>query len=69
MLATLKKLMATRCEHCPLCRHAREKPDTLFGKAMALHGKICPFWRAWQAEYGQAQGQAPQPKDVTSSTQ
>lgn len=52
MLA-ISKLIAKRCENCPLCRRAREKPDTLFGKVMKFHGKFCPFWRAWEKEYGQ----------------
>jgi hypothetical protein len=55
MKGMLWTLMAKRCDHCPLCRYAREKPDSLFGKMMALHGKLCPFWRAWQAEIGAKQ--------------
>ncbi len=55
----IKKFMAQRCENCPLGQHARANPDTLFGKMMALHGKICPFWRSWEKEYGQKQGQSP----------
>ncbi len=51
-LKTLTELMAKRCEKCPLCRRAREKPDSLFGKLMALHGRFCPFWRAWEKVYG-----------------
>jgi hypothetical protein len=49
----LKRLMAKRCDVCPPCRYARANPDTLFGKAMSLHGRFCPFWRAWQQVYGQ----------------
>jgi hypothetical protein len=48
----LTDFMAKRCDHCPLCRKAREKPDSLFGKAMHLHGKFCPFWRSWERKYG-----------------
>ena len=51
----IKELMAKRCENCPLCRHARAKPDSLFGKLMKLHGRFCPFWRSWQKVYGQAE--------------
>ncbi len=51
-MPSIKKLIAKRCENCPLCRHAREKPDSLFGKVMVFHGKFCPFWRAWEKEYG-----------------
>ena len=48
----LTTLMAKRCESCPLCRYSRQNPATLVGMAMKLHGKVCPFWRAWQKEYG-----------------
>lgn len=51
-MGAIKKFMATRCENCPLCKRARENPDTLFGKLMALHGKFCPFWRAREEIYG-----------------
>jgi len=51
-MSKLEKLMAKRCEHCPLCNHARKNPETAFGKLMHWHGKWCPFWRAWQKEYG-----------------
>jgi hypothetical protein len=59
-MGAIKKFMAGHCENCPLCKHARANPGTLFGKVMALHGKICPFWRAWQEEYGQKQGTSSQ---------
>jgi hypothetical protein len=52
MFDTLTRLMAHRCENCPLCRRARERPDTLFGKVMHLHGKVCPFWRSWEKHHG-----------------
>jgi len=52
-MRVLTELMAKRCDHCPLCRWARKNPDTLLGKVMALHGKFCPFWRAWEKVYGQ----------------
>lgn len=52
MLEQIKLFMARRCDKCPLCTRARANPDSLFGKAMALHGKLCPFWRAWQQVYG-----------------
>lgn len=56
MLEQVKLLLAKRCDKCPLCNHARKHPDSLFGKAMALHGRFCPFWRAWQQVYGDKQG-------------
>lgn len=58
-MGSVKRFMAKRCENCPLCRHARNHPETIFGKMMALHGKLCPFWRAWKQEYGkQAAGRS-----------
>jgi len=48
----LTRLMAARCDNCPLCRRARREPDSWFGKLMALHGRFCPFWRAWEKVYG-----------------
>jgi len=56
MLEQIKLFMARRCDRCPLCTRARANPDSLFGKAMALHGKLCPFWRAWQQVYGDRPG-------------
>lgn len=48
----LTRLMAERCENCPLCRHARREPDSWFGKLMAFHGRFCPFWQARERIYG-----------------
>lgn len=48
----LTKFMAYRCEHCPLCKYAREKPDTPVGKIMQWHGKWCPFWKSREKVYG-----------------
>ncbi len=47
----LTKLMATRCEHCPMCQYARKKPETWFGKFMNWHGTWCPFWKAHEKVY------------------
>ena len=49
---TLTRLMAARCDHCPLCQHARKHPERTFSKVVALHGRFCPFWRAWEKVYG-----------------
>jgi hypothetical protein len=46
--------MAKRCEHCLLCKRARAKPETRFGRLMAWHGTWCPFWKAHQEVYAQA---------------
>jgi hypothetical protein len=44
--------MANRCEHCILCKNARENPDTTLGRLLNWHGKWCPLWKARQAVYG-----------------
>jgi hypothetical protein len=54
-MGPIKKLMAARCKHCPLCRFARANPETLVGKAVAFHGRFCPFWRAYQQVYAAEQ--------------
>ncbi len=45
--------MANRCEHCILCKYAREKPNTAISRMMHLHGKWCPFWKAHLKIYGE----------------
>jgi len=55
-MSKLEKLMALRCEKCPLCRQARKNPETVFGRIMHWHGTWCPFWRAWEKEYGLSAG-------------
>jgi hypothetical protein len=54
----LTKLMAARCDNCPLCRHARREPDSWFGKLMAFHGRFCPFWHSWEKVHGGRDGRA-----------
>jgi len=51
-LSKLEKLFAKRCDNCPLCNYARKNPETTVGKIIHWHGKWCPFWKAWQKEYG-----------------
>lgn len=46
-------ILAQICHHCPLCRYARNNPDTNLGKLMAWHGKWCPAWKAYEKAYGQ----------------
>lgn len=46
------RIMAKRCETCPACRHARNHPETRFGRVMAWHGSWCPFWKAHEQVYG-----------------
>ncbi len=52
LIEKVTELMAMRCDMCPMCKHARANPDTLVSKAIALHGRFCPFWQAWQKVYG-----------------
>mgnify|MGYP001397205639 CR=1 FL=1 len=44
----ISKFLGTLCDACPFCRHARENPQTTFGRIMAWHGKWCPAWKAWE---------------------
>ena len=48
----VKRIFAKRCDICPPCRYARANPGTKVGKAIAWHGKYCPFWNAWKDVYG-----------------
>jgi len=50
----LVRIMAKRCDVCPLCKYARAKPESRIGRAFAWHGKWCPFWRSWQRVYGES---------------
>ena len=54
-MSSMKHFMAKHCENCPACKYARKKPETTFGRVMTWHGKWCPFWKAWQEEYGSKQ--------------
>jgi hypothetical protein len=49
----LIRLMAWRCEKCPLCRYARENPDALISRIVRFHGRFCPMWRAHETVYGE----------------
>jgi hypothetical protein len=40
------RVLAWRCEICPLCRYARANPHSRISKAVQFHGKFCPAWRA-----------------------
>ena len=50
--STIKRIMAKRCDLCPLCTWARANPENKISRVVQLHGKFCPFWRAWQDVYG-----------------
>ena len=47
------RVMAKRCETCPICRHARAHPETRLGRVMAWHGTWCPFWKAHEQVYSE----------------
>ena len=46
-MGKVKNLFGTVCENCPLCKYARNNPDTRIGKIMEWHGKWCPAWQAY----------------------
>ncbi len=46
------RIMAKRCGSCPACKHARNNPETRFGRVMAWHGSWCPFWKAYEQVNG-----------------
>lgn len=48
------RLLAWRCEKCPICRYARSNPDSTVSKVVRLHGKFCPMWRAHEKVYGKS---------------
>ena len=50
------RIMAKRCESCPVCRKARNNPETKFGRLMAWHGTWCPFWKAYEKVNGKDTG-------------
>jgi len=54
-LSFSKKIMATVCHHCPLCKAARKNPESVIGKMLhhKYHSDNCPFWKAEIAAYGQ----------------
>ncbi len=47
------RLLAWRCEKCPICSYARSNPESLAAKVVRFHGKFCPMWRAHEKVYGE----------------
>ena len=49
-IGTFKKIRATICHNCPMCKHARENPQSIIGKILhhQLHAEHCPMWKAEQ---------------------
>ncbi len=53
-----KKIRAAICHNCPLCRHARNNPDSRIGKILhhRYHSDNCPLWQAEKEVYGEGKG-------------
>ena len=53
----VRRGMAVMCHHCPLCKHARDNPESFLGKILhhRLHADYCPRWKAEKAMYGAGQ--------------
>ena len=47
LMKKFNKLLGSICADCPLCKYAREKPETKIGRLMEWHGKWCPAWKAY----------------------
>ena len=56
-VSPFKKVLASMCHHCPLCRYGRAKPDSVLGKVLhhRLHAEYCPMWKAEKEAYGAGQ--------------
>lgn len=54
-IGTFKKIRATICHNCPLCKHARNNPESKIGKMLhsKLHSENCPMWKAEKEVYGE----------------
>jgi hypothetical protein len=49
----LDRLLATICEGCPVCRHARKKQHGVaFQLVSSVEERICPFCRAYEKVHG-----------------
>ena len=48
-----RKRMAVVCHYCPVCKYARNNPDSVIGKIMhhRFHAEHCPLWKAEKAVY------------------
>jgi hypothetical protein len=55
-IGTFKKVRATICKHCPACKRARKKPDSVVGKILhhSWHSNHCPVWKAYNEVYGES---------------
>jgi hypothetical protein len=53
-IGRLKRFLAVICDHCPICNHGREHPESWIGRALhhPVHADHCPFWKAEQEVRG-----------------
>jgi len=53
-IGRFKKIRAAICHNCPMCKHARENPQSMIGRILhhKLHADHCPMWKAEQEVYG-----------------
>jgi len=59
MTTAVDRFLAAICEACPLCRHARRKPDGMANRLVRnVEEKLCPFCRAYARVYGTAAHEA-----------
>ena len=55
----LKRTLAAICSRCPICSHARRRPDSWIGRVLhhPLHANHCPFWKAALEVAGERRGE------------
>ncbi|MCP4600188.1 MAG: hypothetical protein GY847_06575 [Proteobacteria bacterium] len=48
-----KRTQAKFCHHCPVCSHARKKPESFIGQILhnPRHTEHCPTWKAEKELY------------------
>ncbi len=56
-ISVFKKVRGAICHNCPLCRHARNKPESFIGKILhsKKHADNCPMWKAEKELYPDAE--------------
>jgi hypothetical protein len=54
-MGLLKRVMASVCHSCPVCRYGRENPESLVGKILhhRFHADHCPMWKAEKEAYAE----------------
>ncbi len=57
----VRRALAAACHWCPVCRRARNRPESLVGRILhhPLHADHCPFWKAERALYPPPPRRAP----------